>query len=230
MFGKTKTLHLVSLFKSLLDSVISVYLYVLGTVLMVLAFGLHFDYKMLTFSYTFFILTLILSRISSILIKMYKDGTYNRVYSLVKLTFSFLLIMRLYTSLDNVNPIRFVKTDSVYLTSSYFIVLLIMLLLGSKILSKLITNIFEKLYYDHPEDFHLKNISYVYSEISGNLLHELYSYELKGINFFSLAHVEFKNDFQLAKLQPTLIGKKVEEEPESETIIITKDFEEEEKG
>ena len=96
--------------------------------------------------------------------------------------------------------------------------------------SKLITNIFEKLYYDHPEDFHLKNIRYVYSEISGNLLHELHSYVLKGINFFSLAHVEFKNDFQLAKLQPTLIGKKVEEEPESETIIITKDFEEEEKG
>ena len=145
MFGKTKTLHLVSLFKSLLNSVISVYLYILGTVLMVLAFGLHFDYKTLTFSYTFFILTLILSRISSILIKMYKDGTYNSVYSLVKLTFSFLLIMRLYTSLDTVNPIRFVKTDSVYLTSSYFIVLLIMLLLGSKIFSKLITNIFEKL-------------------------------------------------------------------------------------
>lgn len=227
MFGKTKTLHLVSLFKSLLDSVISVYLYVFGTVLMVLAFGLHFDYKTLTFSYTFFILTLILSRISSILIRMYKEGTYNRVYSLVKLTFSFLLIMRLYTSLDTMNPIRFVTTDSVYLTSSYFIVLLIMLLLGSKILSKLITNVFEKLYHDHPEDFHLKNISYVYSEISGNLLHELHSYELKGINFFSLAHVELKQKSmgKAVEVKPDLI-----EEEESETIIIMKDFEEEEKG
>lgn len=225
MFGKTKTLHFVSLFKSLLDSIISVYLYVLGTVLMVLAFGLHFDYKTLTFSYTFFILTLILSRISLILIRIYKDGTYNRVYSLVKLTFSFLLIMRLYTSLDTVNPIRFVKTDSVYLTSSYFIVLLIMLLFGSKILSKLITNIFEKLYYDHPEDFHLKNISYVYSEISGNLLHELHDYELKGINFFDLAYVELKNVPKAVEVKPVLI-----EDEESEMIIITKDFEEEEKG
>ena len=124
------------------------------------------------------------------------------------------------------NPIRFVKTDSVYLTSSYFIVLLIMLLFGSKILSKLITNIFEKLYYDHPEDFHLKNISYVYSEISGNLLHELHSYELKGINFFSLAHVELK---QKSLIKAVEVKSDLTDE-ESETIIITKDFEEDEKG
>ena len=227
MFGKTKTLHFVSLFKSLLDSVISVHLYVLGIVTFIFAFGSHFDYRTLLFTYTFFILTLILSRILSILISMYKRGAYHKLYPLLKLVFSFAMIMEVYTRFDKLAPIKFVKSDSVYLTTTYFLVVFGMLLLGSKILSKLITNIFEKLYYDHPEDFHLKNINYVYSEISGSLLNELHSYELKGIDFFDLAHVEFKNDFQLAKLQPTLIGKKVEEEPESETIIITKDFEEE---
>lgn len=233
MFEKTKSLHLVSLLKSLLDSVISVYLYVLGIVVFIFAFGIQFDYKTLMFTYTFFILMLILSRILSILISMYKRGIYNRLYPLLKLIFSFAIIMKFYTQLDTVHPIQFVNNDSVYLTTSYFLVLVVMLIVGSKILSKLIKSMFERLYHDHPEIFHLKNITYVYSEISGNLLHELYLYELKGISLFEEAHLDVKRSNEnKIKLEPTLNAIKVmvTDEPQSEEIVITKDFETEEKG
>ena len=233
MFEKTKSLHLVSLFKSLLDSVISAYLYVLGIVVFIFAFGIQFDYRTLMFTYTFFILMLILSRILSILISMYKRGIYDKLYLLLKLIFSFVMIMKCYNQLDTVNPIQFVKNDSVYLTTSYFLIVFVMLIVGSKILSKLIKSMFERLYHDHPEMFHLKNITYVYSEISGNLLHELYLYELKGISFFEEAHLDVKrsNDDKV-KLEPIIngINVTVKEEPRSEEIVIIKDFETEEKS
>lgn len=224
MFEKTKSLYLVSLFKSLLDSVISVYLYVLGIVVFIFAFGIQFDYKMLIFGYTFFILALILSRIVSVLTIMYKHGKYNNLYSLLKSIFSFILVMKTYTMLsDSVNPFHFVKNESVYLTTSYFLIVMVILIVGSKILSKLIRSMFEKLYYDHPDDFHLRSITYVYSDISGMLLHELHLYELKGFNFFDNVHMEIKGGLKAVQSENNVI----DEKSESETIIITKDFEEE---
>lgn len=224
MFEKTKSLHLVSLLKSLLDSLVSIFFYVLGIILLIFAFGLYFDYKTLIFGYTFFILALILSRIVSVLTIMYKHGKYNNLYSLLKSIFSFILVMKTYTMLsDSVNPFHFVKNESVYLTTSYFLIVMVILIVGSKILSKLIKSMFEKLYYDYPNNFHLRSITYVYSDISGMLLHELHLYELKGFNFFDNAHMEVKDCLTAVQSENNVL----DEKSESETIIITKDFEEE---
>ena len=124
---------------------------------------------------------------------------------------------------DSVNPFRFVKNESVYLTTSYFLIVMVILIVGSKILSKLIKSMFEKLYYDHPNNFHLRSITYVYSDISGMLLHELHLYELKGFNFFDNAHMEVKDCLTAVQSENNVL----DEKSESETIIITKDFEEE---
>ena len=131
MFEKTKSLHLVSLLKSLLDSLVSIFFYVLGIILLIFAFGLYFDYKTLIFGYTFFIVALILSRIVSVLTIMYKHGKYNNLYSLLKSIFSFVLVMKTYTMLsDSVNPFHFVKNESVYLTTSYFLIVMVILIVG----------------------------------------------------------------------------------------------------